>query len=67
MSARCSPCPAGVLAVLRMIPFERAVRGHDVVVPRSRFRARGRNGEETSPVAAPRETVERLGGPSAFR
>ncbi|MFC4895994.1 hypothetical protein ACFQVD_16710 [Streptosporangium amethystogenes subsp. fukuiense] len=52
----------------RPIPFERAayraVRGHDVVVPRPRFRTRGRNGEEVSPVADPRETAERLGVPA---
>jgi pimeloyl-ACP methyl ester carboxylesterase len=55
------------LAVLRMIPFERAVRhatrGRDVAVSRPRFRVRGWNGAEASPVADVYAIIERLGVP----
>lgn len=58
------------LAVLRMIPFERtvrrAVRGRDVVVSRPRFRVRGWNGAEASPVADLHELVEGLGVPAVL-
>ncbi|MER5643480.1 alpha/beta hydrolase [Streptosporangium sp. NPDC002524] len=57
-------------AVLRMIPFERAVRravrGRDVVVSRPRFRVRGWNGAEASPVADLHELVDGLGVPTVL-
>ncbi|WP_436756869.1 alpha/beta fold hydrolase [Streptosporangium sp. V21-05] len=58
------------LAVLRMIPFERAVRravrGRDVAVSRPRFRVRGWNGAEASPVADLHELVDGLGVPTVL-
>ncbi|MGJ6966468.1 alpha/beta fold hydrolase [Streptosporangium sp. G11] len=58
------------LAVLRMIPFERAVRravrGRDVAVSRPRFRVRGWNGAEALPVADLHELVEGLGVPTVL-
>ena len=52
-------------AVLRMLPFARAIRhalrGSGVVVYRPRFQLRGWNGELASPVADLREVLDRIG------
>ncbi len=52
-------------AVLRMIPIERAirhaVRGHPVMVCRPRFRLRGWNGTEASPVRDLTEVLDDVG------
>ncbi|MER5318930.1 alpha/beta fold hydrolase [Streptosporangium roseum] len=65
-----APTAPAQLTVLRMIPFERAVRratrGSDVVVSRPRFRLRGWNGAEASPVADLRAAVEGLGVPTVL-
>ena len=52
-------------AVLRMVPFARAIRhalrGSGVAVCRPRFQLRGWNGELASPVADLREVLDRIG------
>ena len=52
-------------AVLRMVPFARAIRhalrGSGVAVYRPRFQLRGWNGELASPVADLREVLDRIG------
>ncbi|SHF51568.1 hypothetical protein SAMN05443575_0164 [Jatrophihabitans endophyticus] len=60
-----APVRARQLAVLRMRPFARSLahagRAHGLVVARLRFRVRGWNGTERSPVADAEWALDRLG------
>lgn len=64
-SVSTEPTSAVQLAVLRMITIERAirqaVRGHPVVVCRPRFRVRGWNGADASPVRDLTEVLDDVG------
>jgi pimeloyl-ACP methyl ester carboxylesterase len=48
------------LAALRMLPFAWSLRGHGMVVARLRYRMRGWNGADRSPVQEARWALERL-------